>query len=207
MRVFTCVKHTKPMPHRWARMQWCWGVVIREDAVERKRFRRQADRVSIRIEDGPYAGTEATPRLSDCYVWSSTKWYRVCVAGHALAPGFWWWHGDETKCFRLATQLEVILYEQGFVPHPRWRLLDDLKEFVGSEPHEEKIYLARQEKQTDEEWADEIERKRTKRRVKALTHAKKMLLVWEAKLRVVEGRYEKWCAAVKRMEKKVQPRE
>ena len=49
-----------------------------------------------------------------------------------------------------------------------------------------------------------MEKKKARRKVKQLTHARKMLAMWQSKEKVVKGRIERWAKEAKRLETKVQ---
>jgi hypothetical protein len=161
--------------------------------------------VRVQLDSGSFANVA----YSDVYIKTLTgKWQRVCAAGHAVQQKYWWHDNNTVVCYRLATQLEVALYLQDndmrFVPHDSWRLVDETRDFVwdpdSSGFH---IYLARPEPPTDEELADALEKKRSKRKTSALKHAQKMLTMWEAKTKVSVSRAGKWRKTVERLSKVV----
>src|SRR5574341_817328 len=150
-QVFTFVKIAEKMPASWrGRHRWVWASIT---GVKNRR------RIIFHLD-----GAEISAAISDCYVKTlSGDWRRVCAAGHTTNMKYWWAHNTETKLFRLATVLEVALYMQNevgaagvnFVPHPGWRLVDENREFVGAHMGDltsERVYLARPEPPSDEEW-------------------------------------------------------
>lgn len=195
-RVYTSVGRLEKDPDRRRRRTWAWCEVVETKPKSATVFLRP-DGAS---PDDPLVKQDSR----GCYVRSSIgRWVTLLGARDRRHPVLWWWDDTDIRSYRIASELEVALYAEGFVPHPNWRLMDGPgpdQAFVEL-PKPEKIWLAKPEPPSDEEIADAKEAKRTKKRASALAHAKTMLTMWERSKATAAKRASKWKAAVRRLEK------
>jgi hypothetical protein len=137
------------------------------------------------------------------YIKSTTgAWMRVTTAAtHSNRKAIFWYSGYESQ--RVATELEVALYEMGFVAHAGWRMFDDREEEIpspfsanGYEPRDEIVWLTRSEVPSDEEMALTRVAAKRARVQKAETKARRMLDTWTRACARAEKRRAKWASKV-----------
>ena len=202
MRVYAAVWLVSPEPNQLSRKRFTWCRVLGLDESSKSRHIVRAESDLARLPDAPECGVPEVTR--GLYIKTTTDaWMRVTTAvNRSNRKAIFWYNGFVSQ--RVATELEVALYEQGYVPHAHWRLFDDRAIEVpspfsgdaGYEPAIERIWLTKPEAPSEEEMLIARMTARSSRKQKAEAYARRMLASWTTACVRAEKRRAKWARKV-----------
>ena len=202
LKVYAAIFPETPEPDQLPRKHWEWCTIVETVKTTREKFQHHV--VS-------FNGETFKKLTRDLHVKTTTnRWRRVTGAARVNKKSLWWYggnHPEECEPQRLATELEVHAYAQGFIPRPGWRLfstpdgnLNKLEEKVLPEP--EKVWAFTEDPETEEEAAERKLDESKARDSEKLRRARLFFAKAEREEAKAKERKQKWKAKVAYYERK-----